>query len=190
MYVTCTLNPRLLTISFLQGQDHQRWILERVDGTDPDPQVPATVLLNKTTTLSHGFKSPNVIVFRSTKVNTANLAPNTSINLKVNREVLLTVSFRPRTKEVVFSSALPNWVGGDRIKFKGFDGPGALITIYDLGDRFQILFDNQTVHYYNKRVQKDVTSVSYLIDAGETGPLFADSLALETYSSPSELVGN
>ncbi|KAA8893847.1 galectin [Sphaerosporella brunnea] len=154
--------------------------------------------LDQTVKLSQEFKPDGIIVFHSaildlnpSKTGTSEI-DNTAINLKHGNDILLHISIRRKENAVVFNSktANGNWGAEERIVLKGaFSGPNTTITVYNHGDRFQILFDYHTVHYYNKRIQANADNVSYNRNPDQTPP-FSNPLAFSTYSSLAKMVAN
>lgn len=63
------------------------------------------------------------------------------------------------------------------------------ITVYDHGDRFQVLFSYETVHYYVKRdgFSGLVTKTSYRVNDGQDYSPPADSLVVSTYDGLQDL---
>jgi hypothetical protein len=154
--------------------------------------------LDQTINLKRDFKPDGIMVLHSA---TLDLTPsqtgtgeidNTAINLKHGGDILLHISIRRKEDAVVFNSktANGNWGTEERVPLQGtFRGPNTTITVYNHGDRFQILFDYHTIHYYNKRIQANANSVSYGRNPNQTPP-FSDTLALSTYASLGKMVAN
>ncbi|KAF8244381.1 Galectin-3 [Wilcoxina mikolae CBS 423.85] len=152
--------------------------------------------LTETISLNTDFQADGIIVFQSATLDLnpsqtgTNTIDNTAVNLLHSGDYLLHVSIRRRENAIVFNSraANGNWGTEERETLDGrFVGPNTTITVYDHGDRYQILFDYHTVHYYNKRIQKNADSISYTINQGQTPP-FSNPLAVTTYSTMPELV--
>jgi len=86
------------------------------------------------------------------------------------------------------TTALPPQ-GSLHLKGLFVNGLNTTITVYDHGDRFQVLIDYNTVHYYVKRIQENGTAVSYTINANQVSP-FSDTLAVTTYDSFASIIPN
>jgi hypothetical protein len=154
---------------------------------------------DQTCELKQELKADGIVVFQSA---TLDLTPsatgtgqldNTFINLNVGGDKVLHISIRRPENAVVFNArtATGNWGPEERITLQGsFRGPCTTITVYDHGDRYQILFDYHTVHYFNKRIHKNagVTSVSYGSNPDQTPP-FSRTLAMSTYSNMGMMCG-
>ena len=154
--------------------------------------------IKNTTTLQEAVRNDGVIVFKSATLDLVDADggwDNTALNL-VNAagDIILVIAIRRRQQIVVFNNkpAGGSWTSEEIIPFSDqFSGPGATVTVVSHPDRFQILFDNKTVHYFNKRGNdNDVTSVAYTINADQGTSLFADNLGVTTYASLPSLTGN
>lgn len=152
--------------------------------------------LSQTVNLKSEFIADGIIVFQSATLDLnpsktgTNTIDNTAVNLLNSGDNLLHISIRRPENAIVFNTlpANGNWGTEERVTLQGkFVGPNTTITVYDHGDRYQILCDYHTVHYYTKRIKKNVTSVSYTINQGQTPP-FSNPLAVTTYSSMDKLV--
>lgn len=153
--------------------------------------------LTKTVALKKEFTADGIIFFQSTTLDLnpsktgTNTIDNTAFNLlSPEEDFLLHISFRRAENAIVFNSRTVNgdWGAEERVTLKGrFVGPDNTVTVYDHGDRFQILIDFHTAHYYTKRIKKNTTSVSYTINPNQTSP-FSDPVAVQTYSSLAKMV--
>ena len=132
-----------------------------------------------------------IVIFRSSKLNLIPSANNTSINLfGADGSIILCVAMRRVEDVIVLNSrtASGTWLVEQRIRFSGsFDGQNHTITVYDHGDRYQVLTNGTTRIYYDKQLKGDVTAIDYSVYAGETS-IFSDNLAVETYNNFAALV--
>jgi hypothetical protein len=154
--------------------------------------------ITQTVTLKQEFKAENIIVFQSAKLDltpsTGSGIDNTAVNLiSADSDILLTISIRRTENAIVLNSkpANGNWGTEERVTLKGlFDnGLNTTITVYDHGDRFQILINYNTIHYYVKRIQKNAAAVLYAINPNQVSP-FSDTLAVDTYDSFANIIPN
>ncbi|KAF8245496.1 hypothetical protein K440DRAFT_651641 [Wilcoxina mikolae CBS 423.85] len=131
--------------------------------------------LTQTIALENKFKAHGIYVFQFAllDLNPSSVADNNSVNLMDSGDFLLHISIRREAGVIVFNTV--DLLGR-------FVGPTTTITIYVHGDRYHILCDYHTVHYYNKRIKKNATSVAYLIGPNQTSP-FSTPLAVTTYNS-------
>ena len=83
------------------------------------------------------------------------------------------------------------WGTEERVPLKGLFGnvPNTTISVYDHGDRFQVLIDYKTIYYFVKRIQKNGTAVLYSINPDQISP-FSDTLAVTTYDSFANIIPN
>ncbi|KAH6911549.1 galectin-2 [Coprinopsis sp. MPI-PUGE-AT-0042] len=141
--------------------------------------------------LESAFKAESIAIIRSSK-----LAFNPSQGAAIfnfdseDHDTVLHISIRPRDHVVVFNSRVRDgtWGPEERITFDArFKDVNPTITVYDHGDRFQILFDYTTVKYYNKRNEKDVAAIVYGVDETR-GLAFSEMLTVDVYASFAELV--
>ena len=102
--------------------------------------------------------------------------------------VVLRIAFRRETNKILFNTG---WEEEERVDFdRKSIGADATVTICDHRDRFQILINYRTVHYFKKRLQDgNVSSISYLIDVPNVSP-FREylTLTLDTYSCLANLL--
>jgi Galactoside-binding lectin len=146
---------------------------------------------NKTVQLTSPFRAESIAIIRSTKLAFAPSQNATGINfVSAAGNILLHISIRPGSNAVVFNSKLKDgaWGPEEHITFNGrFKDPNPSITVYDHGDRFQVLFDFATVIYYKKRISEDATTVAYNVDAAK-GLGFSDPLTVEVVGSLGDLI--
>ena len=154
--------------------------------------------ITESVTLKSEFKAENIIVFQSATLdlgpNTGTGGDNTHVDINsTDGDVLLTVAIRRAENAIVLNSkpADGSWGKEERVKLEGLfvNGLNTTITVYDHGDRFQVLIDYNTIHYFVKRIQKNGTAVSYLINANSSSP-FSDTLAVTTYDSLANIIPN
>jgi hypothetical protein len=115
--------------------------------------------------LKQEFKAENIIVFQSAKLD---LTPssgtgidNTYVNIiSADNNILLHISIRRAQNAIVLNSRTADgpWGTEERVTLEGrfVNGLNTTITVYDHGDRFQVLIDYNTIHYYEKRIQRMV----------------------------------
>ena len=136
-----------------------------------------------------------IVIFRSSELNlnpcTDNDNNNTSISLfAADGSIIFHFGIRRAQDVIVLNSrtASGSWLTEQVIKFSGsFDGQNHTITVYDHGDRYQVLTNGKTRIYYNKQIKGDVTGVDYFVDAGQTS-IFSNNIAVETYGNFAALV--
>ena len=154
--------------------------------------------ITQTVTLKTPFKAENIIVFQSAKLDlTPSTGPgidNTAVNiLDALGDVLLHISIRRKEDAIVLNSRPANGIWGqeERVPLKGLfvDAPNTTITVYDHGDRYQVLIDYKTIYYFVKRIQKNGTAVLYSINPDQISP-FSDTLAVTTYDSFANIIPN
>jgi hypothetical protein len=148
--------------------------------------------------LKQEFKAENIIVFQSAKLD---LTPssgtgidNTYVNIiSADNNILLHISIRRAQNAIVLNSRTADgpWGTEERVTLEGrfVNGLNTTITVYDHGDRFQVLIDYNTIHYYEKRIHENGTAVSYNTNEGHTSP-FSDVLAVTTYDSFASIIPN
>ena len=102
--------------------------------------------------------------------------------LSAGENVLFHMSFRPQEENgvVVFNSRTKDgrWGPEERVPLEGKFGSYPIITVYDIGSEYEVLFDNKIVINYKKRIGEDATALYYGVDSS-TGPVFSDPLAVE-----------
>ncbi|KAH6891848.1 galectin-2 [Coprinopsis sp. MPI-PUGE-AT-0042] len=105
--------------------------------------------------LQSAFKAESIAIIRSSKL---------AFDASQDGDTALHISIRPKEQVVVFNTRVKDGAFGpeERISFNDrFKNPNPTITVYDHGDRFQVLFDYATVKYFNKRSEKDVAAILY-----------------------------
>ena len=149
-------------------------------------------------TLNSEFKAENIIVFQSAKLD---LSPSTGTGLdstytqiiSTDGDVLLSVGIRRAENAIVLNSkpADGSWDTEERVTLEGrfVNGLNTSITVYDHGDRFQVLIDYNTIHYFVKRIEKNGTAVTYGIHPNSSS-VFSDTLAVTTYDSFASIIPN
>ncbi|EDR05834.1 galectin [Laccaria bicolor S238N-H82] len=148
--------------------------------------------VHQTVALKKEFKVENIIVFRSTKLDlTPSFGPgidNTSVNIMSAADDYLlhiNISFRRAQKAIVFNSKRANrsWGPEERVTLEGLflNGLHTTITVYDHGDRFQVLIDYKTIHYYVKRFHKNGAAVLYKYNTNFS--VFSETLDVTMYDS-------
>jgi len=92
--------------------------------------------------------------------------------------------FRRSENLIVFNTKKNGvWGTEERVTLEGkFFKPDTTVMVYDHGDRFQILVDYRTVHYFTKRLSENIRSISYFCNPGQT-PVFSNTMEVITYSS-------
>ncbi|KAF8251999.1 galectin [Wilcoxina mikolae CBS 423.85] len=154
--------------------------------------------VSQTIHLKNELKGDGIIVFQSAELDLTpsttgtNVLDSMSVNLKNGGDYLLHLCICRAENAIVLNSrtATGNWGSEERETLGGkFVGLNTTITIYDHGDRYQILFNYHTVHYYTKRILKSKTRISYYINEGQSLTL-SNPLAVTTYSSLEKLVGS
>lgn len=149
------------------------------------------VPVNGAVTLQKAIEPGGIVVFQSAswEWDSSWINDQTSVNMLAGDDHLLHISMRQGQNAIVFNSRTANGAWGieERKPLQGaFVTPSASITVCDHGDRYQILFSFQTVHYYAKRIKANTTHVSYHINPGQTSP-FSDLLVVSTYGSMGEI---
>ncbi|TFK27608.1 hypothetical protein FA15DRAFT_653495 [Coprinopsis marcescibilis] len=141
------------------------------------------------TKLADEFKAEWIALLQAPKLDISKPHGFSSINfMSASQNILLHMSFRPGINVIVFNSKTKDgaWGPEERISFMGRFGMNPIIGVYDHGDRYQVLFDNETVIYYNKRIHETATMLQYNVDAGKTA-VFGEALGVNTYSSFGEI---
>lgn len=160
--------------------------------------------LNKTVTLDNfALNTGAIMIIRSTTLDltvkpgaTDPTADKTAINLmnKSSEGILLQIAFLRSENSIVFNSAFKGptgalvWGDQETVQLQGtFVGPDTSITIYNHDDRFQILIDYRTVHYYTKRSDATASALSYSTNANQTSP-FSHTLTVDAYPAFANLM--
>jgi Galactoside-binding lectin len=141
--------------------------------------------------------SDSIIVLRSSTVDLFN-GGRTNINLlNASGQFILHIAFRRDENVIVFNTYRGNvWEAEERISFEGHftseDGHIQLspsITICDQDDRFQVMINYRTIHYFKKRFLDNAAAISYNCDiAGSSHKLFSDNLDVDVYPSLANLL--
>lgn len=143
--------------------------------------------LSKTVKLAKEFKEGGIAVFQSSSLN---LTPptgggdNIMINILCGDNILLVISLRRDIEKIIFNSkpAGGSWGAEERVDLKGvFSCNYPTIRVYDHGDRFQILADSETIHYYQKRISGNADSFSY--ETQKSPSICSDTLAVTVFRS-------
>ena len=145
------------------------------------------ISLNSRTHLSLPLTKDSLVILHSQELN---LRPehqvrldNTSINFyNEEGDNLLHISFRRVRNQIVFNSRLvsSDWGQEEKVALSGiFLRDDTYIVVYDHGDRYQILIDGRTVHYFTKRKRGDGIEVGYLINDGMKYPIFSHTLVVQ-----------
>lgn len=134
-------------------------------------------------TLQNAVKTDGLITLQSASWDDHNAT--TAINLfNNNGDRLLQISVRQSENLIVFNSRSANgdWDEEEREALQSsFLVPNFTITIYDHGDRYQVLFSHHTVHYFRKRIHGLISSISYG-DPGQITP-FSQALVVSVYDA-------
>ena len=144
--------------------------------------------LNKTIPLKDELKDDGIVVFQSTTLDlkATSVSDNTALNLIDSAgNIILHISIRRQAGTIVFNTKPANggWANEDVIQLQNrFVGPSITVAVISHPDRFQVLFDYHTVHYFIKRSKANAKSVAYGINAGQTN-LLSETLGVTTYSS-------
>ncbi|KAF8465081.1 concanavalin A-like lectin/glucanase domain-containing protein [Kalaharituber pfeilii] len=99
------------------------------------------------------FQSPSVD-FRTTNAGTAGTMDCSNLNLlNHSDDIILHMSFSRQENTIVFNTRRNGkWESEEREVLTGVASGGVTnVMVYDHGDRFQILIDGRTVHYFTKR---------------------------------------
>lgn len=148
--------------------------------------------------LNEPLKTDSLVVFQSASLDlkpsqTGNQIDNSALNLlDQQNNVMLHISIRRTENAIVFNSREHNgnWGKEERVTLKDrFVGPNVTVTVYDHGDRYQILIDYRTVYYYNKRIRGDCTTCSYSMNQGQS-PVFSNPIAVNTYKTMANMMAN
>ena len=151
-------------------------------------QVGAVVYFRKKIT------SDGIIILRSSTVDLFNSGPNTAINLlNTSGQLILHISFRRDENVIVFNThRRGRWEVEERVGFQasftsedGHIQPSPSIAICDHGDRFQVMINYHTIHYFMKRFLDNAAAISY---QSENKSLFSDNLDVNVYPSLANLL--
>ncbi|TFK27607.1 hypothetical protein FA15DRAFT_701808 [Coprinopsis marcescibilis] len=140
-------------------------------------------------TLQDEFKAAGIMIIQAPILDASAPHGESSINLlSKGMNCLLRITFRQGSNDIAFNSCpkAGSWGNEEHVSFDGRFGVKPRITVYDHGDRFQIIFDNTTAIYYNKRIREDTKTVSYSIESDKT-VVFGEQLGINTYSGFGEI---
>ncbi|TFK27610.1 hypothetical protein FA15DRAFT_723074 [Coprinopsis marcescibilis] len=144
---------------------------------------------NQVVKLGQDITNENILLIQSTKLAFTSSQGTTYFNLLSAAEnIILHISIRPSQNVIVFNSRTKDgsWGPEERIPLAGqLEGNNPSITIYDHGDRYQILLDLKTVLYYNKRIKESGVMLGYFQDQSSA---FGNTLAVEVYDSLADIV--
>ncbi|KDR68111.1 hypothetical protein GALMADRAFT_105184 [Galerina marginata CBS 339.88] len=147
--------------------------------------------LSRTINLDEPVKTDGIVMFRSSILNLDPTTASTWIDLLGSGgDIILHISFRLLENVIVFNSrpAHGEWLNESRVNLTGsFIGQNYTVTVFDHGDRYQVLTNGRTKSYYYKQLKGDVTAVSYNTNVGQTS-IFSDTIAAQTYNSFAALV--
>ena len=146
-----------------------------------------------TVDLRDDFTSDGIIIFRSPTLDLIS-GGDTSIDLhNSDGDIVLRIAFHRGTNKILFTThraETSSWgERGEHVGFEGkFFGRDTTVTICDHRDRFQILINYRTIHYFKKRFQDNVSAIAYHIDDPNHQSLFSDILTVDTYSCLANLL--
>jgi Galactoside-binding lectin len=139
--------------------------------------------------LGSTFKPGSIAIIRSSKLAFSPTQDKVGFSFTNEKgDIVLRIGIRPREDAVVFNTkpADSDWGSEERVAFSGkFKNANPSITVYDHGDRFQVLFDGSTVIYFNKRLEGDVTAIAYDVYGQEHA--LSDPLTVDVFGSLSSL---
>nr|2ZGS_A Chain A, Anti-tumor lectin [Cyclocybe aegerita]2ZGS_B Chain B, Anti-tumor lectin [Cyclocybe aegerita] len=112
---------------------------------------------------------------------------NTTANLFAeNGAYLLHIAFRLQENVIIFNSRQPDgpWLVEQRVsdvanQFAGIDGK-AMVTVFDHGDKYQVVINEKTVIQYTKQISGLTSSLSY--NATEETSIFSTVVEAVTYT--------
>jgi hypothetical protein len=176
---------------------HKSPDISQIPGPDPDNLVNMHHLLRVGAIVYFRKKitSDGIIILRSPTVDLFN-SGNTEINLlNTSGQLILHIAFRRDENVIVFNTYRRNrWEGEERVGFDGNftseDGhikPSPSIAICDHGDRFQVMINYHTIHYFKKRFLDYAAAISYKSDHHDKS-LFSDNLDVDVYPSLANLL--
>jgi hypothetical protein len=144
-----------------------------------------------TVNFRNDFTYDGIILLRSSTLNLIDGGRTTLDLLNAEGDVILHLAFVRGPSRVVFNtrhSESSSWEREEHILSEGkFVGQDASIMICDHRDRFQILINNRTAHYFRKRFQGNATAIAYNVDAGQKS-LFSEYLTIDQYSCLADLL--
>lgn len=143
--------------------------------------------LSKTIKLTSEFKAGGIAVFQSASLNLTTPeggGDNNTINISRGGNILLHIAIRRDVGKIVFNSKPVggSWGTEESVALEGvFSGPYPTIRVYDHGDRFLILADPETIHYFKKRISGNAENFSY--GTHKPPSVFSNILAVTVYRS-------
>lgn len=149
----------------------------------------------KSINLATEVKQDGIIVIKSSTVNlTASSASDRAqINLlNATDDILLHIGLRRDCDIIAFNTKPKNgsWGSENNVHYLRnlflHPSDGSSITIIDLGDRFQVLFDFKTIHFFKKRLGGNVAKLAYFLDPDSGSPL-ADILDVTVHTDYSQM---
>ncbi|KAF8462358.1 concanavalin A-like lectin/glucanase domain-containing protein [Kalaharituber pfeilii] len=133
------------------------------------------------------FQSPSVDL-RTTDAGTAGTMDCSNLNLlNHSDDILLHMSFRRQENTIVFNTRRNGkWESEEREVLTGVASGGVTnVMVYDHGDRYQILIDGRTVHYFTKRYHEPATQVRYC--KNPQGLLLSDPIVVKQFQNLGQL---
>ncbi len=144
-------------------------------------------------TLPEPSKVGGIIIFRSSVIELDDRASDgTSLNL-LNKggDIMLHLNFRPYRNVVVFNTHPARGGRGreEAVNIRGWfeGGRNVTVAVYEHPNRYQILFNGKTAHYYDKRIHGDACSIMYGGSHSER-PCFSNPIAFDIYTNWAALV--
>nr|3WG1_A Chain A, Galactoside-binding lectin [Cyclocybe aegerita]3WG1_B Chain B, Galactoside-binding lectin [Cyclocybe aegerita]3WG3_A Chain A, Galactoside-binding lectin [Agrocybe cylindracea]3WG3_B Chain B, Galactoside-binding lectin [Agrocybe cylindracea] len=137
----------------------------------------------------------DIVTFFSSALNLsagAGSPNNTALNLlSENGAYLLHIAFRLQENVIVFNSRQPNapWLVEQRVsnvanQFIGSGGK-AMVTVFDHGDKYQVVINEKTVIQYTKQISGTTSSLSY--NSTEGTSIFSTVVEAVTYTGLAKL---
>ncbi|KAF8462400.1 concanavalin A-like lectin/glucanase domain-containing protein [Kalaharituber pfeilii] len=152
--------------------------------------------LDKVIPLRHAVQPDGIIIFqspsvdlRTTDTSTAGTMDCSSLNLlNHSGDILLHISFRRQENAIVFNTRRNgNWESEERVVLTSVtSGRVTNVMVYDHGNRYQILIDGRTAHYFNKRYQEPAMQVHYWRNPPPGLPL-SDPIVVMQYQNLGQL---
>ncbi|TFK23495.1 fungal lectin Cgl3 in complex with Chitotriose [Coprinopsis marcescibilis] len=145
------------------------------------------VKANETILFDKEFKAEGIMMLQSARLDTSSSTGSAAIELvSAPGNTLLQIAFRPYENIITFNHRPLGGMWGPElaIPFQGQfqDILEPSVTIYDHGDRYQILVDYKTVFYFYKRLRENATAVRFIRE-NSRHPLFAEALGVNVYPS-------
>ena len=107
---------------------------------------------------------------------------NTNVNFyNAGGNNILHISFRRAEQQIVFNTAPEgyNWEQEERVALPELRSNNTFIIVYDHGNRYQIIINGRTVHYFNKRYGGQGLEVSYEVNEYTKNSFFSDTLNVQ-----------